>query len=293
MGATAPLVSVIVPVYNDGRPLASCLAALEAQTYSRDGYEVIVVDNGSDEPIDPVVGRHPQARLVVEPIPGSYAARNRGLADARGEIIAFTDADCVPAPDWIAAGVRRLQEHPECGAVAGRLRLTFRNPARPTGIDLYSSLTSKRQHVNVEWGFGETANLFTWRGVFERVGSFDPRLRARGDVIWGRRLGAAGYRLVYAEEVAADHPAPSFARFCHRVRRMAGGRFDVRRDPESARFDIDADGATDPGQIRRIMARTGHLGRWERLRVLAVTLLVQMLVTAELARLQVGGHSLR
>lgn len=290
---TGPFVSVIVPVYNDGRPLALCLDALEAQTYPRDRYEVVVVDNTSDEPIEPLVRRCPQARLVTEATPGSYAARNRGLADSRGEIIAFTDADCLPSLDWIACGVRTLQEQPHCGAVAGRLQLTFRNPARLTAIDLYSSLTSKRQHANVEHGFGETANLFTWRAVLDRVGAFDSRLRARGDIVWGRRLGAAGYRIAYAEDVSARHPAPSFGKFCRRVRRMAGGRYDVSRRPETARFDTAADGATDPGRIRRVMARTGHLGRADRLRVLGVTLLVQALVTIEWARLRAGGRSLR
>ena len=288
-----PFVSVIVPVYNDAGPLALCLDALEAQTYPRNTYEVVVVDNASDEPIGPLVGRYARARCTTEVTPGSYPARNRGLAVSRGEVIAFTDADCVPTPGWIASGVRALAEHPGCGAVAGRLQLTFRNPARPTALDLYSSLITRRQQVNVEHGFGETANLFTRRAVVDRVGAFDPQLRARGDVVWGRRVGAAGYRIVYAEDATARHPAPSILKFCRRVRRMTGGRFDIRARPEVARFDTATDGPTDPGVIRRVMARTGHLGRADRLRVLAVTLLVQALVAIEWARLRAGGRSLR
>jgi len=291
--AADPFVSVIVPVYNHRKALALCLEALEAQTYPRDRHEIIVVDNASEDALAPVLREYPRVRVVTEATPGSYPARNRGLAVARGEVIAFTDADCVPSPDWIASGVHALRRSPDSGVIAGRIRLTFRAPARPTAIDLYSSLTSKRQHVNVERGFSETANLFTWRAVVDRVGGFDPELRARGDTIWGRRVGAAGYAIVYAEDVCVSHPAPALATFVRRVRRMVGGRYDIRRRSGIARFDTATDGATDPGQIRRVMARTGHLGRRDRVRVLGVTFLVEALIRLEWLRLRAGGQSLR
>lgn len=289
---TGAFVSVIVPVYNDAGPLALCLDALESQTYPG-GYEVVVVDNGSAPPLAPHVRAHPHARVVVETRPGSYPARNRGVAVSRGEVIAFTDADCVPKPDWIERGVEALHADPGCGAVAGRIELAYRVPTRPTAIDLYSSLTSRRQHANVEYGFGETANLFTWRRVLDEVGPFEGHLRARGDVVWGRRLGASGYKVVYGETVVVRHPAPSFAKFCRRVLRMTGGRYDVSRRPDIAVFDMPTGGATDRGQIRRVMTRARGLGRKDRLRVLGVALLVQALVSVEWARLRAGGGSVR
>src|ERR1044071_6513252 len=109
MPSRLPFVSVIVPVWNDSARLDRCLRALEEQTYPGDLYEVVVVDNGSDEPLGPVIERHGRASLVRETKPGSYAARNTGLAHARGEVVAFTDADCLPAPDWIEQGVARLR----------------------------------------------------------------------------------------------------------------------------------------------------------------------------------------
>jgi len=98
---STPFVSVIIPVYNDPERLKTCLQALEEQTYPQSSYEVIVVDNGSDESIEPIVTEFNQAKAGYEPHPGSYAARNKGLSLARGEVIAFTDADCIPALDWI------------------------------------------------------------------------------------------------------------------------------------------------------------------------------------------------
>src|SRR5262245_61424835 len=96
---TPPFVSVIIPVFGDVEPLATCLDHLEHQTYSRACFEVIVADNGCPDLARAVRGR--DVRVVREPKPGSYAARNAGLAIAAGEIIAFTDADCLPSADWI------------------------------------------------------------------------------------------------------------------------------------------------------------------------------------------------
>ena len=96
-----PFVSVVIPVYNDSVRLKTCLQALEAQTYPKEVYEVIVVDNGSDESIEPVVAEFPQARASYETHPGSYAARNKGVSISRGEVLAFTDLDDILAPDWI------------------------------------------------------------------------------------------------------------------------------------------------------------------------------------------------
>ena len=86
-------VSVIIPVFNDAERLKICLTALEKQTYPQDYYEVIVVDNGSDENLENVVKQFTQAKLAYYPELGSYAARNHGIALAKGEILAFTDAD--------------------------------------------------------------------------------------------------------------------------------------------------------------------------------------------------------
>src|SRR5687767_14260928 len=100
--SSQPSVSVIIPVYNDTERLLRCLEALEAQTYPRNRFEVIVVDNGSDVPVADTLNRHAGcAILVTEPRPGGFVARNAGIERASGEILAFTDADCLPAASWL------------------------------------------------------------------------------------------------------------------------------------------------------------------------------------------------
>ncbi|MEA5450988.1 glycosyltransferase family 2 protein [Leptolyngbya sp. CCNP1308] len=231
-GSEAPFVSVIIPVFNDGDRLQLCLAALAEQTYARSRFEIIVVDNGSDDLdlIKAMVADYDNAALAVEPIPGSYAARNRGLEVAKGEAIAFTDADCIPDSDWLERGVARLCQEPNCGQVVGRINLFFADPQRPTAVELYESLTAfPQERLLREQHGGATANVLTWRRVIDRVGPFDLRLKSNGDLEWGRRVFEAGFQQVYADEVQVGHPARrSLGELHKRTVRLAGGYYDVQ-----------------------------------------------------------------
>ncbi|TVQ08720.1 MAG: glycosyltransferase [Leptolyngbya sp. DLM2.Bin27] len=231
-GSEVPFVSVIIPVFNDGERLRLCLAALAEQTYVRSRFEIIVVDNGSDdvEQIKTIVAAYNNAALAVEPIPGSYAARNRGLALAKGEVIAFTDADCIPAADWLERGVARLVQLPNCGQVVGKVNLFFADSQRPTAVELYESLTAfPQERLLREQRGGATANVLTWRRVIDQVGPFDSQLKSNGDLEWGRRVFEAGFQQVYADEVQVGHPArQSLRELYQRTVRLAGGYYDVQ-----------------------------------------------------------------
>src|SRR5262245_37657845 len=118
-----PFVSVIVPVWNSPELIAICLSALTAQTYPRDRFEVLVVDNASTDSTAEVARSFPIATVLLERTPGSYHARNRALKEARGEYVAFTDADCIPAPDWLEKAIESALRHPNAGVFAGRIEL--------------------------------------------------------------------------------------------------------------------------------------------------------------------------
>jgi glycosyltransferase involved in cell wall biosynthesis len=201
-------VSIIIPVFNDAERLKKCLQALENQTYSKDSYEIIVVDNNSEEDIESIVKQFNQARIAHESYRGSYAARNKGISSAKGKILGFTDSDCIPAPNWIEKGVEHLLKTPNCGLVAGKIELFFQNPDNPTAVELYDSMYFLRQKYYVETlNFGATANLFTFKDVFENVGLFNSQLKSGGDQEWGRRVFASGYAQVYSEDTCIAHPA--------------------------------------------------------------------------------------
>src|SRR5690606_10317828 len=98
---------VIVPVYRDWTGLSRCLDALSRQSYPRTAFEVIVANNDPRSDVPSAI-REREALIVDQKIPGSYAARNKAVEHASGEILAFTDSDCTPADDWLERGVQRL-----------------------------------------------------------------------------------------------------------------------------------------------------------------------------------------
>ncbi|MEM6438058.1 MAG: glycosyltransferase [Cyanobacteria bacterium P01_D01_bin.115] len=226
---TQPFVSIIIPVYNDRDRLTVCLAALEHQTYPKNQYEVIVIDNGSDHPLDDLTSRFQQVRLTAESKPGSYAARNRGLQIAQGPLLGFTDSDCIPAPDWIENGVARFLATENCGLVAGEIQLFFQQQDRPTVVELFDSRNFLQQHRYIaEDHYGATANLFTSRAIFEAVGPFNAQLKSGGDREWGKRVYAAGYQQVYAEDVGIAHPARhSWPEIAKKISRVIEGRYKI------------------------------------------------------------------
>jgi len=220
-----PVVSVIIPVFNDSQRLQICLEALENQTYPANMYEVIVVDNGSDKAVEKIVGHFVQASVVVENRPGSYAARNKGVSSAKGEVIAFTDSDCIPKRDWIENGVVNLLHDFNCGLVAGRIELFFKNPEKLTTVEQYERLKAfpQKEYIDKKH-FGVTANIFTLKSVFKKVGLFNENLKSNGDLEWGQRVFLFGYNQVYEKDSCVAHPARSSFRQLHqKIARVTKG----------------------------------------------------------------------
>lgn len=199
-----PEISVIVPHYNDLRRLDLCLAALGRQRIAPARFEIIVADNnspaGEAAVAELIAGR---ARLVVAREKGAGPARNAGVAAARGALLAFTDCDCVPEPDWLAAGAAALGT---ADLVGGRMTVSVRNEAAMSGAEAFERVFAFDNRAYVERkGFSVTANLFTRRDVFDAVGPF--RTGVSEDVDWSHRARALGYRLAYAHDAVVAHPA--------------------------------------------------------------------------------------
>lgn len=225
------MVSVIIPTFNDGSLLEKCLFALENQTYPKECYEIIVVDNGSSDDVESIVEKFSQAKLCFESKSGSYNARNKGVSIAVGEILAFTDADCLPQRDWIEIGVDSFTTTPHCGIVAGKIEIYFVNANHPTPTELYESLYAFPQEKYVEdESYGVTANLFTSRPVFDRVGLFNSHLKSGGDYEWGKRVKSSGLNVVYINDLKVAHPARvSFAQIRRKIARVSKGHYELTK----------------------------------------------------------------
>jgi glycosyltransferase involved in cell wall biosynthesis len=233
-----PFVSTIIPVWNDAERLSLCLEALENQTYPKTLYEVLVIDNGSDQDIESVVRPFKQAKILVEPSRGSYTARNKGILQAQGEVLAFTDADCIPELDWVEQGTAHLLSVPNCGLVGGRIQFFYKNPDRPTPAELYDQFFFLQQQFYLEsQKFAATANVFSYKQVFDRVGLFNSQLKSGGDREWGKRVFEAGYTQSYAHEACIRHPArDSVATLQKKVTRVARATYYLNCDRQNFPF---------------------------------------------------------
>jgi len=202
LATLTPRVSVIVPVRNGARDIRELLDCLERQTLGRDEFEIIIGDDGStDGGTDDIETDDGHHRVVRGPARNAYAARNRAVAASRTQRLAFCDADCRPAPGWLEAGLDALQA---ADLVAGRIR--FAMPARPSIWSLLDAETTKNHEQQVKLGNAETANLFTYRSLFDAVGGFDERQPGYGDFDFVERAIAAGARLVFDENALVEHP---------------------------------------------------------------------------------------
>jgi len=175
MSETGPRISVVVPTFHRPTLLMRCLTALVRQRFDPAAFEILVVDDGCSRATQTAVevlasccDRQPSIRyLRNEPTHGPAAARNRGWRHAAADIIAFTDDDTIPDPDWLAEGERSLG--PEVAAVAGRVSVPRPGGgrARPTDHELMTLGLEAAEFV--------TANAFVRRAALEAVGGFDER----------------------------------------------------------------------------------------------------------------------
>lgn len=195
-------VSVVVPHYHDLKSLGLCLDALSNQTFPRERFEIIVADNASPEEREAIAtvidGR---AQLVTVEERGAGPARNGGVLAASGEILAFTDCDCVPAPGWLAAGLAALERY---DVVGGAMEVLTDDPPSPSEAFEREFAFDNKAYVERK-GFTVTANLFCRRRVFDAVGGF--RVGVSEDFDWCARATALGFKLGYAPQAVVGHPA--------------------------------------------------------------------------------------
>ncbi len=222
--AAMPAVSVIVPVYRHWELVPDLLAGLAAQDF-RD-FELLLVDNAPDEPRPALALPAPDlpaARVIPCATPGSYAARNAGIAAARGRLLVFTDADCLPDPGWLAALAAAAAAGPE-RLLAGPVRMTLAGPS-PTAWEAYDLIRGIPQARYVRLGYAATANLAVPAAVFARLGGFDEGRLSGGDAAFCRRARAAGTPIALVEAAVVAHPArASWEELARKARRVKGGQ---------------------------------------------------------------------
>ncbi|MEQ3722959.1 glycosyltransferase family 2 protein [Alcanivorax sp.] len=234
MDKVQPQITVIIPIYQHWELTETLFSALAKQTLPKSNWECLIVDNGSD--VVPASESLPDFITLLEcPQPGSYAARNRAIQDARGELLVFTDADCRPNPDWLEIIYSEYQSHSVPTLIAGGVTVLRFDHQKPNKIEAFDMATGLPQERYTRRGYAVTANLSVPRNIFSSVGPFDDQRFSGGDAEFCQRAGRAGVPLVYIPEANVDHPARnSWEELATKLKRVKGGQ--VRSGPLKRRM---------------------------------------------------------
>jgi glycosyltransferase involved in cell wall biosynthesis len=187
---TPPTISVVIPVRDDADGLRRCLRALAAQTLAP--LEIVVVDNGSSDD-SAAVARAAGARVVTEDEEGIPAASARGFDEARGDIVARLDADCVPPVEWIAGIARAFRERPGLVAVTGDARFSdgprlLRRPLAVVYLGAYALFSAPALGHPPLFGSNCAVRREAWLAVRDEVHRHD--LLVHDDLDLSVHLGA-------------------------------------------------------------------------------------------------------
>jgi GT2 family glycosyltransferase len=198
-----PRVSVVVCAYNAERTMDPCLASLAVLDYP--DYEVIVVNDGSRDRTRQIAESYDYCRIINQPNKGLSAARNVGAEAATGEIVAYTDSDCVADPDWLTYLVAKMEASdlaacggpnfppPEDNLVPAAVAVA---PGGPTHVLISDEVA---EHI-------AGCNMAFRREVLQQLGGFDPIYRAAGDdvdICW--RFQDAGYTIGFSPAAMVWH----------------------------------------------------------------------------------------
>lgn len=275
-------VSVIIPTRNRPEKVRACLHALTAQTFSREQFEILVVDDGSEPSVRPVIesfaGRLP-VKLIEQPNSGPARARNNGADQAAGTLLAFTDDDCEPTPDWIAVLYARHLKAPE-RALGGRTVNSVEGNVYSIASQLlvdylyeYHAFQAGRTRAANRSGKSEAPAFFTSNNlavakpIFEKVGGFGGSfaLAAGEDREFCDRWQQYGYGLEYVPDAVVQHGhVLTLAGFWRQHRNYGHGASDLRKareargvarmrvEPLSFYWNLVMYPLVRPGQTRRL-----------------------------------------
>lgn len=198
------LASIVIPAYNAERTLARCLEACLEQSYPR--VEVLVVDDGSTDGTAQIAGKYP-VRYFRQENRGPAAARNKGAREAFGEILAFTDADCIPERAWIERLAAALDDG--SGAAGGTYAIA--NPESLLARMVHEEIVLRHTRLDRDPDFLGSFNVAFRKEVFDAAGGFDETftMASGEDNDLSYRLQELGYRLRFVPNARVAHFHPS------------------------------------------------------------------------------------
>lgn len=236
MTPNAPDYSIIIPTYKRREQLSRCLRAISALDFPRNRFELLVVDDGSNDPPADLIGELDQsldAQLLRARHGGPASARNTGAHRARGRFLVFTDDDCAPHSDWLTAIDRWMKGTDGSLAIGGQtLNLLADNVYASASQSIVDFLYEYFGGHSEARRFFTSNNLVVPRDEFMEVGGFDENfeLAAGEDRDLCERWRESGRELKYAQDVLVDHAHRlTFTRFNRQHFNYGRGAFDLHR----------------------------------------------------------------
>lgn len=226
-----PFVSIIIPVRNVGKIIGQCLESLKNLNYPMDKYEVIISDSESSDNTQEVVKKY-AATLVSTPKRSVVAGRNEGFKIAKGDFVAFSDADCVMDKNWIQNSLKYFED-PKIGAVGGpnitpdddkpfakAVGFVFDQPIFTAG-SVYGRILKNTKEVKSIPG----CNVIYRRESLDKVMPMDETLLEAEDYVTNQKIRYLGYKLLYTPDTIVWHyRRPSPKKFFRQMHRYAIGR---------------------------------------------------------------------
>jgi GT2 family glycosyltransferase len=207
---TSPSVTIVVPVWNGEQTIQPLLESFQKLDYDRNKIEVLVVDGNSTDKTQEIVKKYP-VKLVIEEKKGLNLARNIGIKCSNGEIIAFTDSDCIVPPNWITKIVQNFRD-PKVSCVGGSAKAFetdfISQYADNSIVRLMPFFTKREELEKVKPFFRHPAgcNMAFRRSVAKKVGYFDENIQYGFDEVeFADRVCKAGYKMVLDPDVVVWH----------------------------------------------------------------------------------------
>lgn len=204
-----PYLSIIVPVLNGANHINNLMNSLININYPDNKYEILIVDNGSRDTTVELIKKFqkniPELKLFFEKRKSSYAARNTGIRNAKGEILVFTDADCIVDKNWLINIVEGFSEN-SVGCVAGEI-LSGKWFNIVEEYYTKKDIMSQKNTLNSEFlPYPMTANVAYRKVIFEKIGYFDEKLISGGDADFAWRMQLeTEYKIVYDQNAIVIH----------------------------------------------------------------------------------------
>jgi len=203
------MISIIIPVYDAERTISRCLDSLCNQTVDRNEYEIILVDDGCTDATCEIAKQYPDVRVISQSNRGPAAARNRGVREARGEIVLFTDSDCEVTPDWIERMAAPFASDPDIVATKGAYRTKQKQiVARFVQLEYENKydVMSRGKYID----FVDTYSAGFRKEVFLEADGYDEDfpLACAEDVDLSFRLANKGYKMEFVPEAIVYHIHP-------------------------------------------------------------------------------------